>query len=210
MKKWFIAFALCLASFSASASYNNYDCWNGGANALANTTTGNHNIACGAGALQKVTTGNFNIGVGGKAGGAISTGSGNVVIGYNAAASLTTGSNNFVYSSLATAVDVPSATTSNWFTLDDVIVGSKTAPTASTCGTGPTLATGTSDIRGTVTTGTSATACTLTFATAKANAPSCIVTARSGTPPVYTTSTSALTLSTAAASATYDYFCSGK
>jgi hypothetical protein len=131
-------------------------------------------------------------------------------LGNATAGTLTTGDENMIFSSKTTAVDVPAAATSQWLSINDVIVGSYNAPTAGTCGTGPALATGTSDIRGTVTTGSGATACTLTFATAKANAPTCIVSARSGTPPVYTTSTAALTLSTAAASATYDYFCSGK
>lgn len=99
MKKFiFAALALILLPATAGAAngFNNYDCWNGGANALANTTTGNLNTGCGAQALQVVTTGNFNSGYGAKAGVGITTGSGNVAIGYNAANNLTTGSNNVI------------------------------------------------------------------------------------------------------------------
>lgn len=169
---------------------------------LNNTAIGFENL--------KACTGSNNTALGLQAGLLVTSGTDNTILGYKVGSTvLTTGSRNLLVGT-SNAITTPALGTNDWLSIDDVIVGSKTAPTAGTCGTGPTLATGTSDIRGTVTTGTGATACTLTFATAKANAPTCIVSARSGTPPVYTTSTAALTLSTAAASATYDYFCSGK
>lgn len=64
---------------------------------------------------------------------------------------------------------------------------------------------------GTITTGSGATACTLTLAQVNGTAPTCLVTARSGTAPVYNTTdngtTATLALTTAAASAKYDYWC---
>lgn len=50
-----------------------------------------------------------------------------------------------------------------------------TIPVLSSCGTTPTLATGSSDVAGTVTMGTSATGCIITFGTAYTAAPSCSV-----------------------------------
>lgn len=100
MKHWILALTLSLillaGAGNAANGYNNFDCWNGGANALVNTTTGNLNVGCGAQSLQAVTTGNFNVGFGSKSGVAMSTGSGNVFVGYLAGNNATTGSNNVV------------------------------------------------------------------------------------------------------------------
>jgi hypothetical protein len=88
------------------------------------------------------------------------------------------------------------------------ITGGGAAPALSSCGGSPTIS-GT-DLAGTVTTGTAAAACTITFVAAYASAPRCVVTARAGAnqaSTTYTTSTSALTLSAAAATAVYDYVC---
>jgi hypothetical protein len=53
---------------------------------------------------------------------------------------------------------------------------SGTAPTLSSCGTSPTLATGASDMAGTINVGSgTVTACTLTFGTAFTNAPTCVM-----------------------------------
>ena len=141
-----------------------------------------------------------------------------IILGYQAgSATQATGHGNIL---IGTNTDTPAAGTNLWMVIGgdtadsgtNVFAGSSLADTTSnlsSCGTGPTIIAQASDIRGTFTTGTAATACTLTFATARSAAPTCIVTARSGTAPAYTTSTTALTLSTAAASATYDYFCTG-
>lgn len=84
------------------------------------------------------------------------------------------------------------------------------APAASTCGTGPTFSTNSHNEAFTITTGTGATACTITFGDGGyTNAPTCVVSAQSGTQPAYTVSTTALTMSTAAASAVYDVLCRG-
>ena len=84
------------------------------------------------------------------------------------------------------------------------------APTPSTCGTGPTLSTGANDLHGSITTGTGATACTLTFNVARTNTPDCIVAGYGGgsTPVITAESTSLLTW-TAAASTKYTYICMG-
>lgn len=84
--------------------------------------------------------------------------------------------------------------------------GSLGVPAISSCGTSPTS--GGTDVYGFVTTGSGATACTITFNAAHLTGNSCVVTARSGTQPVYTLSTTVLALTTAAASSTYDYWCS--
>lgn len=83
-----------------------------------------------------------------------------------------------------------------------------TAPALTSCGTSPTI-TG-ADGAFILVTGTGATACTVTFNTAFSNAAVCVISARSGTDPVYSTSTTALTLSTAVASTTYDVICMDK
>jgi hypothetical protein len=84
------------------------------------------------------------------------------------------------------------------------------APSAGTCGTGPTFSTNSHNEAFTLTTGTGATACTITFGDGGyTNMPTCVVSAQSGTQPVYTVSTTALTMSTAAASAVYHVFCGG-
>lgn len=77
--------------------------------------------------------------------------------------------------------------------------------TLSTCGTGPTSLG--NRFGGTVTTGTSATACTITFTTAFGATPTCVVTPQGSARPTYTVSTTAITLSGAAASAKYDFLC---
>jgi len=86
------------------------------------------------------------------------------------------------------------------------------APAATSCGTGPSVTGG--NLAFTVTTGSAATGCTLTFAGSgfPTNAPTCTVTARAGTNQAgltFTTSTTALTMSAAAASAIYDVVCIG-
>lgn len=180
-----------------------------GYQALLAMNTAQNNTAIGYQAL-KASTANDNTALGVLACGTVSTGTNNLCLGRGVGSTtLTTGGSNILIGT-SSAITTPAAGTNNWLSIGDAIAGSMAAPALSACGTGPALATGGSDLRGTVTTGTGATACTITFATTKANAPTCIVTARSGTPPVYTTSTAALTLTTAAASAGYDYFCSGK
>jgi hypothetical protein len=83
-----------------------------------------------------------------------------------------------------------------------------TAPAATSCGSSPTV-TGTNQA-GKIITGSGATGCILTFHAGTvwlSNDVTCVVTARSGTQPSYTPASTTLTLNTAAASATYDYWC---
>lgn len=57
-------------------------------------------------------------------------------------------------------------------------LGNGSLPVLSACGTTPTLATGSTDLSGTVTMGSTATGCVITFGTAYTTAPSCVVTWR--------------------------------
>lgn len=97
------------------------------------------------------------------------------------------------------------------------VLGGSTAhnavPVLSSCGTSPSIATGSTDLSGRVTTGTGTpTGCVITFASAFAAAPSCVVvsqTAYATTTPAYTVSTTAITLTQAAGdSRIYNYICS--
>lgn len=87
------------------------------------------------------------------------------------------------------------------------------APVITSCGTTPTLTTGSTDAAGTITMGTSATGCVITFGTAYSTAPACVVTWRA-TPLAsqsYTTSTTALTLTqTSTSNNLADYVCRGR
>jgi len=79
------------------------------------------------------------------------------------------------------------------------------APVVSVCGTGAAVATGSTDFAGKVTVGTTASnACTLTFSAAFVSAPFCIVQnlTTGAAANVYTTSTTAITWSSALADST--------
>lgn len=85
-------------------------------------------------------------------------------------------------------------------------------PALSSCGTSPSIATGSTDVAGRVTTGTGTpTGCVITFAQAYNATPSCVVvsqTAYATTTPAYTVSTTAITLTQAAGdSRIYNYVC---
>jgi hypothetical protein len=67
-------------------------------------------------------------------------------------------------------------------------------PTLTSCGTSPSIVTGSTDTAGEVTEGTIATGCTITFASAYARAPFVTVTAQSGLVFSYTISASAITI----------------
>lgn len=84
-------------------------------------------------------------------------------------------------------------------------------PSASSCGTGPAFNTNASNETFTVTTGTGATACTITFGNSGfTTTPTCSVTAQDGTARAYTVSTTAVSLTAASASASYDVICQGR
>ena len=83
------------------------------------------------------------------------------------------------------------------------------APVLSTCGTSPSLGTGSSDTAGSITVGTTASnACTLTFGTAFTTAPFCIVQNKTtgAAANVYTVSTTAIVFSSALADSTQLYY----
>lgn len=85
-------------------------------------------------------------------------------------------------------------------------------PTVSSCGTSPSIATGSTGFAGRVTTGTGTpTGCVITFAAAYTSTPSCVVvsqTAYATSTPAYTVSTTAITITQAATnSVIYDYIC---
>lgn len=166
-----------------------------------NTAIGYNSISAAQGAA------NFNTAIGTDSCSSVTTGDSNICVGPGAGKTiLTTGSYNIL---IGNGITTPAASTSGWLALGTTIVGDQDGGSLSTCGTSPALSSQSNDIKGTITTGSAATACTYTFATARSAAPTCIVTARSGTQPVYDTTTSTLILSTAAASAVYDYFCTG-
>lgn len=86
-------------------------------------------------------------------------------------------------------------------------------PALSTCGTGPTIAAGSSNIAGRLVTGSGATTCTITFDTnglpspAFTKAPVCVVSAEVATQPTWTVSSTAITFATSIASTAYHYTC---
>lgn len=84
------------------------------------------------------------------------------------------------------------------------------APTLTSCGTSPTVATGSTDDSGQITTGTGTpTGCTITFGTAKSNAPFCTVSIQQADAAfAYVISTTAITVTTSAVnSEVINYFC---
>lgn len=88
------------------------------------------------------------------------------------------------------------------------------APTVGTCGTSPTVTSGSTDVAGELTTGSTATtACTLTFANAYTNTPNCVVTPQGTTPgavsAVPSTTTLVLTY-TSSTSQKMNWICIGK
>lgn len=70
-----------------------------------------------------------------------------------------------------------------------------TIPTLSTCGTSPTIRSGSTDTSGEITEGTTAAGCTITFASAKTNIPFCVVTSQTQLAAfTYVLSTTAITI----------------
>ena len=190
-----------------------------GFNAMGNSTLTNatNNIAIGHRNLQGITGGAGNISIGAVTGESITSGANNVVVGFgNASSTLSGGSYNLLLGNqlgTSTVLDAPSANINGWVNIQGVIAGGSLAATGSnlsSCGTSPSITAQSNDIRGTFTTGSATTACTFSFTSSnRTAAPTCVVTGRGGVAPTYTTSTSALTLSVAVASTTYDYICMG-
>jgi hypothetical protein len=89
-------------------------------------TTGGYSVNIGYGAGVSITTGLTNTNVGAQAGSSITTGKGNTFIGCAAGWSATTGNSNIVIGNSNVSfgqVDVPTATTSNYLNVGDVIKG---------------------------------------------------------------------------------------
>ena len=91
------------------------------------------------------------------------------------------------------------------------IRGSGATPTASACGTSPSMYGGSTDIGGIVTEGTASTGCTVTFAQPYIVTPACVVSSTNGgVLTSYSTTTTALTINHPTASNyTWHYICSG-
>ena len=180
---------------------------------LLNSVTGTDATAIGSGALL-TATGGGNTALGFAAGQAETTGSNNTFVGKQVGSSTcATGQNNLMVGT-SILIDCYAAATSNELNIANAIRGGKASLASgalSSCGTSPAISSTATDLAGTITTGSGATACTLTLAQSNSVAPTCLVTARSGTAPVYSTTdngtTATLVLSTAAAAATYDYWC---
>lgn len=101
------------------------------------------------------------------------------------------------------------STANNSFIVSGGAKHSGSAPTLTSCGGSPSATTG-GMLSSSVTTGSAATGCVITFPTAFGNTPTCVVTTQDTTKTfTYTTSTTAITLSTVVASAVYDYICVG-
>ena len=83
-------------------------------------------------------------------------------------------------------------------------------PTLSSCGSTPSPTIVGNDMSGKVTTAGTATACTITFANTYGTAPSCVFLPEgTATQPVYTTSATAISVTTDIAQTTYNYICMG-
>jgi hypothetical protein len=83
-----------------------------------------------------------------------------------------------------------------------------TAPTVTSCGSTPSPSITGTDIAGKVTTGGTATACTITFGSTYTNAPACWLQPEgTATQPTYSTSATAINVTTDIATTTYDYGC---
>lgn len=94
--------------------------------------------------------------------------------------------------------------------LETGVPASGNVPAPTSCGTSPSLASGSTDTAGTITMGTTATGCVLTFGTAFVQSPICTVTWRA-TPLAsqsYTTANTGLTLTqTSTSNNVVDYVC---
>lgn len=133
--------------------------------------------------------------------GVVATFSSNVTINGNTA--LGNADTDAVYFTAYPSFDV------NMKGIKDATPAPSISATATACGSGATVTTG-GNFAFTVTTGTSAGTCVATFPDAFGSAPTCIVQAQGSTRTfTYSTSTTAVTISTAASSTNYDVICVG-
>lgn len=187
-----------------------------GSNAMSSSglTTASFDVVIGVASGNAMTSANNDTLLGFNVGQALTTGASNTLLGFQVGQTvLTTGSGNILLGT-SNAVTTYAAATSNELNIGNSIRGglnSLGAGNLSSCGTTPALGAGSTDMQGTITTGTGATACTLQIAQVTGTPARCVVSARAGTQPAYSTDDNGtnahLVLSTAAASAIYDYFC---
>jgi hypothetical protein len=179
--------------------------------------TGNQNTALGSQAFTGVngsTSGAGNTAVGYKALNGATTGNNNTCVGTQVCPGAVTGNNNVVIGTSSSAT-LPTAATSNWINLDNGFRGgSSVIPVGNitSCGSGPTIDSRSTDIVGSFTTGSATTTCTLTINHANNSlAPICVIVSPAGSVPVYNTtdngSTATYVLTTAVASTKYNWIC---
>jgi hypothetical protein len=123
-----------------------------------------------------------------------------------------TGFSDYLASPPAIGGTAPAAVKATTVWITGHLFTTGTAPSASSCGTSPSVNANSTDVAGKVTTGSSTgTACTLTFASAWTTAPFCQIAAENGaTLPYITASTTAISITNSSNSSTYTYFCIGK
>jgi hypothetical protein len=80
-------------------------------------------------------------------------------------------------------------------------------PTVSSCGTLPSITTGTSNSFGRIVTGSGATTCTITFSRAYAQVPFCVVTSGGAGAINYAVSTTSIAVTSAVATTNIDFVC---
>jgi hypothetical protein len=171
-----------------------------GKSAGLSNTTGLANAFYGTNAGFSNTSGYANTFFGESSGFSNNTGNYNVFVGFKAGYN-ETGSNKLYICNSDTACLIKGD-----FYAGHINNGTgTTAPTLSSCGTSPSIATGSTDHAGKVTIGAIGTGCTITFAVAYTNAPSCLVGGAVAT--TWTTTNTALMIS--ASPGVIDYHCIG-
>ena len=210
-------------SIGTYAGYNQgcakpYDNTFVGDHAGYSNTTGTANTIIG-GDADGSTSGSYNTFIGYQAGGLshVTTGNSSIIIGnFVGSTTFKTGTNDILWGN-GTGVDTPAAGTGNYMNTNNWLLGDMSkgflmlegpAPAVSSCGTSPTLVTGSNNMVGEVTAGTGATTCTITFSSAYHKAPFCNVTSQSGVAIGYTESASTLVVTGASLTASnFDYHC---
>jgi hypothetical protein len=189
--------------------------------ALYNNTSGSYNTAIGSESLLSNSTGSNNVALGFRAG-YYETGSNAFYLNnkdqtntagdkaysllygnFAGAGGTTVGQQLTINAATTTAnsalivngnVGIGTTSPASKLTVNGHIGTDGAIPTLTSCGTSPSIVTGSTDTAGEVTEGTIATGCTITFASAYARAPFVTVTAQSGLVFSYTISASAITI----------------